>query len=254
MMYKDKKWLQENLLKYNQQEMANICGIHVGTIETYVKKYNLKGYKLETLEKANTADMTINSPQFCYLLGLFVTDGNFSLDGRVSIQQNHKHPLEVLQKTFGGNIYHRKNSTYVYVLTQVTDIFTKLGFTQGEKTFTVETPSELVGHKYEYLYVRGMVDGDGTISLAGKTRFFTASEKLKKYYQDFLDRNNISYGTYPQSCGHSIECTGGFIEKTHLGIILYQGYEDLVLPHKRERMVKIIDDIVRTYEMINHKK
>lgn len=261
-LYKNKEWLMENLLTKTQKEMANIAGCHVGTIEEYISRHSLKGYRDKVLMRANTDKMTLDNPAFCYLLGLFVTDGYFTKgdgtkNGRVEITQRRGEVLYNLQEELGGRIYHTHVSgdvKYILMLTHVSDVFKSFGYSRGAKTFTVDAPEGIKGSQHERLFIRGMVDGDGTVSPNGKVRFFSVSKPLISCYEDYLTRTGVEFGSYPHANGISVEVKGGYFVEPRLGIHLYEGYPELAIPYKLNRVNKVIDDIVRTYEMVNHKK
>jgi hypothetical protein len=255
--FKIKEALQSLLLTFTQKEIAEQYGVHLGTIETYVAKYGLQGYKESCELKANTLNLTLENPYFCYFLGLFVTDGYYAQDKRIEVSQKHGEVLYHLQKQLGGKVYRssKNKGKYIYVLTNVNDIFTNLGFTPGPKTFDVQVPIGIITHRFEYLFVRGLIDGDGTISPLGKIRFFSISPYLNTYYHTFLQRTKIGFSFYPQAGGLSTECTGSAFEQMSLLILLYnKRFPELCIPHKLQRVQKLIDDIVQTYQMINGMK
>lgn len=69
------------------------------------------------------------------------------------------------------------------------DKIKSFGFPVGEKSSIIEPPNKSFN---EVDYVRGLIDGDGSLGITSKNipfvSFVTASEKLKDFYIDFLFR------------------------------------------------------------------
>lgn len=255
-MYYSKEWLIEQLMTgVSQREIAKKAGVHVGTIEKYIHVHGLTGYKELHFYSTCKEKMSVENPEFCYLLGLFVTDGNFDPStGRVSISSKDKQPLKFLGEHFNAKVYSFANSSYNLVFPKAAafDIFTSLGFIPGEKTFSVSVPE--VPSNLKYLVIRGMVDGDGSIARynnARKIKYFSCSPSLVSYFCDFITSLGYKYSKHKHAKGEQVEVS----EKDTLAACLdiYSGHPKLAIPRKLAIVQNQVDDIVRTYEMINRK-
>lgn len=139
-----------------------------------------------------------------YLFGLFVTDGNLTLNtrnrGRISLEVSEK-DKDIIEKLFklipNSSISERTRDTnfkldyHTYNFTnsrrEFREWFIKRGFPVTNKTETCGIPSE----KYSIFdFWRGVIDGDGSLGITAKGFPFislvTKSEPLKIAYCDFL--------------------------------------------------------------------
>ena len=146
----------------------------------------------------------IDSEMKAYFLGFLQTDGHLSHKcAAISINQIDSHLLEDFQKAFGGRISERvqttnfKKDAHSAVWTLSSVLFVKqmntLGIPCGKKSQIVcpiSVPKNLEKH-----YLRGLIDGDGSLSLnsAGVPYlgFTTDSTCMKNYFCKFLQKFNM---------------------------------------------------------------
>lgn len=247
-LYKDKKWLLKQLWKKrSQKEIAKICNVHIGTIETYVNKYKLQGIKKIQYE----LPFKVSDPYFAYLVGLFLTDGYYNpktLILEIQLQVSDRYILQLLQSKFGGQLKYYGNNARLYFSRNKSANFTHItGIQPGAKTFTAKVPKVFPKLLHKYI-IRGIIDGDGTIRRNGVIRIYSESLPLLKFVEEYCLRNNLTFSYQENSKVFS------FGVQLKAGVMIYNNFVDLALPRKRAKIKKIVDDIVRTYDMINHKK
>lgn len=210
-MYKDKNWLKKELLAGKSQRVISLeCNVHLCTIERYIKKFNLQGLKYKK-EPVKISKMNLEDKAFCYLIGLFLTDGYFSkTTGRVEIDLLDEVPLNFLSSYFNTILYKNfktsegKTRYRLCFPNRVSSIFKNLGFIQGSKTFSVKVPDNIPEHNKKYV-IRGIIDGDGTID-SKRFRIFSCSESIIAFVEAYYMSNNIHYTRYTQKNGVVIEC------------------------------------------------
>lgn len=248
-----KEFLYDEIFKKkkSQKLVAAEFGCHVGTVERWMKNYGFTNR--DDLRYAEfTKKYTYNDPMFCYLTGLFLTDG-YSQRGHLQIRQNSNEVLLPLKEYFGGRIYHFKrhgmsSPQYELYLTKVPPQF--LSLYTGKKTFSCVLPKV----KYPWLLLRGIIDGDGTIR-DKDIRIFTASNVFKDQLVELIQSlgftPTILYVPTKKGNGWSVELKTQDVRI--FAIKVYEGYEKLH-SYKRAKVVSWVYDIVRAYKMINCKK
>ncbi|KKQ27574.1 MAG: Intein-containing protein [Candidatus Magasanikbacteria bacterium GW2011_GWC2_37_14] len=147
------------------------------------------------------------SPKFAYAIGLIVTDGNLSGDGRHISFTSKDYDLAFLYKECLelDNIVGKKSrvagAEKIYSIVQFGDVsFYKFLLSIGLTPNKSKTIGKLkVPRKYFYHFLRGCFDGDGNINefkhresqhTQLRVRFFSASKK----FVDWLRGNTIKNG------------------------------------------------------------
>jgi hypothetical protein len=123
-------------------------------------------YKIETFQKKNET--------FYYLLGAFITDGNVYFgkrkNAKVSISSKDKDWLQSINKLICEDDLVKTRKSGVHVLNiycvEIAEILLKNGC-HPNKSLTVRLPR--VPKKYMRDFLRGCMDGDGSVSLPIKT-------------------------------------------------------------------------------------
>lgn len=254
-----REWLFSQLSSgITQKEIAKNAAVHVGTIEKYVRKYDLTNFKERFFYKPVLDRLVLNDLAFAYTLGLFVTDGNYDkTTGRVSIGIKDEYPIRYLGDYFSVPVYHSSSSGKgLYILSfpsaLASQVFPSIGVYPGVKTHTAKLP-DLEGESLR-LAIRGMVDGDGSIAKSRQTyslKFFSCSHYLIDVYTDYLAYNGWKYSSHKHKNGIQVELSSKL--SLEACVHIYGGYPNLVIPRKLSIIQNQVDDIVRTYEMINRK-
>lgn len=248
-----KKYLAKKLYKgYTQNKIAKFNNVSTGTVEKYVNKYNLQGLK----EKGKSVKLSM-SPYFCYFLGLFLTDGYYNPNTKIiEISLKDKDILKLLADKLGLTFKKYKNTYRIYSSKEWSKEFTRLTLIEpGPKTYTAKLPFEVINKLKRlqwYFLIRGMIDGDGTIRKSGQIRFFSCSEDLLSLFITYLDSYNYIYSIIDQNPGKVIT----ILKESELAFCthIYRLLPELAIKRKRKRVNQIVNDIVRTYEMVNRKK
>lgn len=242
---------------FSQTQIAEFCGVHVGTIEHYVAKFNLQGIKKRIKETANNS-VSLNNPYFLYFIGLFLSDGYFHSNGVIEISQTKKAStfelLGMLAEKLSLQMKSYDRCYRIYGDQNWGKLFKKVtGLEKGPKTWDADFPKFYeLSNLQQTLIIRGLIDGDGTVKLTGsEIDFFSVSPHLLNLLKTYLINNDISYGIHKQDPGYNMTiCKDGL----KFGLMLYDKFPSISLSYKRDRIQKKVNDIVRTYSMIKSKK
>ncbi len=214
-IYKNEKWLikkhcEERLSAY---AIAEICEVYNGTIYNWIKKYKLKRKK--TLPRRSKTRYYLNERYFekinnsnkAYWLGFIAADGGVG-EGkskrvlRIFLSRKDRCHLEKFKKEveYEGPIYDGKvkNKEYFYSILQicshkmVEDLATH-GIV-ANKTKILKRPD--IDKKYYRHWIRGMFDGDGSVSIlkqgyvAGE--FFGTKDVMEFVVENIPGTNTVS--------------------------------------------------------------
>lgn len=241
-------------LKKSQPEIAKSLGISLSNLEWKINKYKLQGIKKLAKEK-QVKTLSFNNVYFCYFIGLFLTDGYYHPNGiiEISLKQSDEHILKLLSINLGLKINKYSNYWRIYSdlswakkFTEVTEI------TPGAKTYTANFSKfyDLNAIQQKFI-IRGMIDGDGSIRKSGIIRFFSCSKYLIDMVKFYFDKLSIKYTIILNKNGMEINTSEE--SKMFAAINLYKLFPLISIRRKQLRIQVLIDDIVRTYEMINRK-
>lgn len=138
----------------------------------------------------------INSYEVQYWLGLLSADGNLSTEGyriNLSLQEKDLYIIEAFKNFLQSNnkiqVYYSKYNTLVYSLNvknkNIHTFLTSLGITSKKsKTLKVNFP-------LTWDFIKGVIDGDGSIRKNGLIEIATASEEFAKQLLEFFNLNGI---------------------------------------------------------------
>lgn len=188
------------------------------------------------------------------MLGLFIGDGYYSTSNRcveISLKYDYK-ILHYLADYFNLKVY-KYNYNYRLQFSRTRSLeFSKLtGYMPGAKTYNAFVPDKIPSLLHKYL-IRGLIDADGNIRKSFAWRIFIASPVLKDFVMKFIHQHGLHYNVseHKKSPGFTIE-----VGKCPQFLIwLYQSHPELAVQRKRAQINKFVDDIVRTYRMINCEK
>lgn len=132
----------------------------------------------------------IDSADKAYILGWIFTDGNIRNKGRnhclnIELHNNDEYILKYIKKSmkWEGNIHRRSNRKHSYMSINSKTICNDLeqrGLTE-RKTWESSPHIKNIPEKYQKDYVRGMIDGDGSISKTGNISFVGNEFALKEF-------------------------------------------------------------------------
>lgn len=200
-MYKDKNYLKKQFIENRKtvKSIAEECNVSVSTIETYLKRYNLKRGNIKHTIDCDSVDLT--SPIFNYYVGLIATDGYLDKKvPRVSIRCKNLGCDKVFTSlknyfSFTGDVREYKGS---YDLTITSRWLIKALCSMGvsikgkvHNTF----PRDFYDEDCARMYIRGILDGDGNIKLTGEFRITLTNrcflESMSNYLNNTLGVNTI---------------------------------------------------------------
>ena len=161
--------------------------------------------------KANNIMNLIDTPNFCYLIGLIVSDGHIrypncckSMSNRniytVTIELNKTDVklLKNIKHVFGGKIYKNNKNTYSWIVHNRDFIYflmEQIGLTHN-KSLTLNfnwkwfDNLSIINQNH---FLRGIIDGDGCICISKTGRYVSicnySPQFLNELYKRFLNRN-----------------------------------------------------------------
>lgn len=203
---------------------------------------------------------TIDTEAKAYYLGLLVADGCVvkSKDTRgdqISIELTDKEILEELQKEIrsGGKLYRNKredryNSTYTWSVRsdKMARDLEKYGVIPNKTYLTDELYYDLREDLKRH-YIRGIVDGDGSIYWSRDTWNLNVTSKSENFLEELQDvfmeltgkENRKKITNY--NGVHKLVYVSGDVSK--LCYVLYKD-SNFYLPRKKELAKTVVDDIV----------
>lgn len=248
-----KEFLQEQFfdMRKSQKLIAKELGCHITVVERAMKKFKLTG-QIESRYKTRVELMNVNDACFCYLLGLFVSDGTIKNDGRVAIKLKDKDVLQVLSRYFDAPLYITSNGNELVIpSTYVPRIF-KDSFDE-DKVTSVSLPKV----KHPLMLLRGIIDGDGCIDQSGnRLRIGMCSYEAVDGIRQIIDEEfslDMSMNTTILKSG-KLFYTITLLKALMPLAKIYEDLPSLALQRKRNIIKDKVNDIVRTAEMINLQK
>ena len=258
------KWVKE---RKSQKEIANEFGVHVSTIERYIKTFGLTRYREKVKYPINKDSINLQNPIYWYFLGLVLSDGYVDVNNnRIMITLIDEDILIELSKYFSTNDYvipisktKIKNNKYYYSLTLVSaelvdSCISILDIKNKSKTNEVVFPTTDNIENYLML-LRGVIDGDGCIKVSktGNIYFeiYSHSDRMiESFAKEYKKYFGIDIAIY--NCKKGKGKTLHSTPKNDLLINVYEKYPNISIQRKRNIVKKLVDDIVCRYEMINH--
>ncbi len=175
-------------------------GERFGGIEKLLKEINFKGRIGNKYQFNEDYFNKINTPNKAYFLGLIVTDGSIHKNRNtltINLQKKDKHILELLSKEvqiqkplqFVKNNHPNRQDSYVFEINspKIKKDLKKIGI-NPQKTLTTKfannkiVPENLMRH-----YVRGVFDGDGSISPQGRIIITSGSKKFISEFDKYIE-------------------------------------------------------------------
>ena len=207
---KSKEWLQQQIaIGRSRRDMGKELGVEVGTLTRWAKRLGLRITTPPTRTRRYNVNHhyfdIINTETKAYALGLISTDGCIDKYGwqlKISINKQDADVLDIIQQDMQsecpiGKTKDGRRSLAIYSI-DITKGLNKYGIVNN-KTFTcpfIELPTKIL----TLHYIRGAIDGDGSIGTKKRSvRFVTASESFMFGFYNWYLR------TYGKRCYVGIE-------------------------------------------------
>lgn len=249
------KYTQENK---SCQEIANEYNVSFGTISMILEKYNIKRDNIYFNKNLQSDYFSkIDTYDKAYFLGFLITDGNITKEGN-AIRLSLKLEDEEILKVFTSKVKSENQLVYRQDKPEVTfsvknkqwkmDL-AKFGVIPC-KTASVEMPllsDEMMPH-----LIRGMIDGDGSISNKSHYIFFCGNEKIVQQLHDFLVKKLNLYNVKILHTEKNLWSCQWSSKKDILkiGQYIYQNKQDCYLKRKYNNFLQIIQDNTEVTSLI----
>lgn len=249
------KYTQENK---SCQKIANEYNVSFSTISMILEKYNIKRDNTYFNKKLqNDYFSKIDTYDKAYFLGFLITDGNITKEGN-AVRLSLKLEDEEILKVFTSKIKSENQLVYRQDKPEVTfsvknkqwkmDL-AKFGVIPC-KTASVEMPlltDDMMPH-----LIRGMIDGDGSISSKSHYIFFCGNEKIVQQLHDFLVKKLNLYNVKILHTEENLWSCQWSSKKDILkiGQYIYQNKQDCYLKRKYNNFLQIIQDDTEVTSLI----
>ena len=250
----------------SQAEIAKELNFSLGKLEAIISKLRLVGARDKIKYEVKEELFTINSKEFCYYAGFILTDGTINKESnRVILRIGEEDTLIELSNIFSKTAkipifkYNVKGGNVVYDFKITSPVLVNylasIGIVSENKTSKVSCPILNDIETFKFL-LRGIIDGDGNIRVHNNKAVFrlyshsnnfveSFVSEVEKFYNYKLSVNNVT-----GKIGKEISSRQDF---TYELLSIYEEQKNLCLQRKRIQLKQLVDDIVHSYEMINHK-
>lgn len=178
------------------KDIAQECGVSIGSIEQYLKRYGIKRGNIKY--RLNEAKLDTTNPIFMYYCGLISTDGYMDKAvNRVSLRCSNLGCDRVFEKIKeyleweGSIIKYRKCYDITPTSTKLKEILISVGVSPLGKIHN-EFPKEFYSQDCARMFFRGLLDGDGNVREKGVFRITISN---KEYLEKFSEYVNKTLGT-----------------------------------------------------------
>jgi|SRR6478736_2333765 len=239
-------------LRKSQYLISKELNIPHETISNILKRNNIKIEKWQYNVNHNFFQ-DINTPEKAYFLGWMISDGcNKSKGIHINLQKKDEFILEIFKKIieYEGPLYYQKGRclncddlvSLVIYSTKLSEDLSKLGIVPNKSHYTYfpDIPEEL----YPY-FIRGVFEGDGTISQIGNGVYRVGFSGTFKLMSDILqvlikkcDINSLKVSRVGKQTTHTLIISGSY-QALRVMNYLYKDRLDLVLKRKYEKIFSI---------------
>lgn len=261
--YMDKKWLSEQLKKYNNSPviMSRELDMSLALINKYAIEFGLRKPK-KSIASVNPVNEKyfdeINNFKKAYWLGFIMADGytyktpnrekyelaikikSTDIDHLKEFAKDIEFPEEKIttgSNKRNGNInYYCSLRTYNTHL--VTTVMNKHKIVQN-KTY-VQCLPDSIPEKYISDFIRGYWDGNGSIKKSGWSAC-TMSFQLIKSFAKYFDKNNIEYTLTQQLCK-----SGNYLHLIRIRSKSHEDFIELIYPPKKYALKRKYDLIYKS--------
>ena len=196
--HQDKDYLYKEFIINHRmvKDIAQECGVSIGSIEQYLKRYGIKRGNIKY--RLNEAKLDTTNPIFMYYCGLISTEGYMDKAvNRVSLRCSNLGCDRVFEKIkeyleWEGSITkYRKCYDITPTSTKLKEILISVGVSPLGKIHN-EFPKEFYSQDCARMFFRGLLDGDGNVREKGVFRIIISN---KEYLEKFSEYVNKTLGT-----------------------------------------------------------
>ena len=196
--HQDKDYLYKEFIINHRmvKDIAQECGVSIGSIEQYLKRYGIKRGNIKY--RLNEAKLDTTNPIFMYYCGLISTDGYMDKAvNRVSLRCSNLGCDRVFEKIkeyleWEGSITkYRKCYDITPTSMRLKEILISVGISPLGKIHN-EFPKEFYSQDCARMFFRGLLDGDGNVREKGVFRITISN---KEYLEKFSEYVNKTLGT-----------------------------------------------------------
>nr|DAX63931.1 MAG TPA: homing endonuclease [Caudoviricetes sp.] len=196
--HQDKDYLYKEFIINHRmvKDIAQECGVSIGSIEQYLKRYGIKRGNIKY--RLNEAKLDTTNPIFMYYCGLISTDGYMDKAvNRVSLRCSNLGCDRVFEKIkeyleWEGSITkYRKCYDITPTSSKLKEVLISVGVSPLGKIHN-EFPKEFYSQDCARMFFRGLLDGDGNVREKGVFRITISN---KEYLEKFSEYVNKTLGT-----------------------------------------------------------
>lgn len=208
-----KKQRAEQLRKkgFSTSKIAKLLDKHVATIRNWVKHIPLTENQKKEIHRTKRVTEQLNiqlTPELCYLIGFAQTDGHLYKSpkfnkGNLSIQlkasdQDILYKLQKYIPCYSSIRFYTRNTNfkknYEHVTLYVSNLqfrtfLNEHGIPYGKKSNIIKPQTQL---PFQEDYIRGLIDGDGSLGLTGTQipflSFAIASKSVADFFANYVSQ------------------------------------------------------------------
>jgi len=165
------------------------------------------------------------TPKLAYLIGLLITDGNVRETGQISFVSKDKELTEFVRNCITPSQPIRKERTRNNSIVWRWNIWSIPLFAILQKFGLIPRKSKIVKFpiippEVQWHFIRGILDGDGTIGKIGRIGFSSGSKDFAVGLKNFLIRNDLSPHFYQATRSFCVYL--GVKDSIKLAYLIYQ--------------------------------
>lgn len=228
--YLRKAYLDEGKSTYT---IAEECRVTKSTAYYHLKKNGLIGIKSEEIKvKVDETLFSINDPVFCYYAGLVSADGYLDLKyHRVVLRMKNEDWNEMLNKlrdyfklSSEVRVYRTRGYSGEIDMCDLTisskkliDTLKELNITHNKKDLKRRFPDmEKLRDECQEMYMRGLIDGDGSIHASGWCSILEESKEMMDAIGRYIkEKYNIEFRERKVETNNGKQCIEFFINRAN---------------------------------------
>lgn len=254
-----KEFLEEQFIHQckSMSLIAQETNIEENVIKARLRKYGIRRSDYNSTGRRfrfpiDESKVDPNNPEMCYLAGLVVTDGHIYKDGsgRIHVSVANEGSFEVLdsiRKYFNSKCAIKKvntplmkskgakiqNSLHLYSDMLIKSLNTTFNIPIGDKSLSLGIPdiSEL-SEQCKLMYLRGVIDGDGSIGNYGALAIEMGSEKFVRFLKELIFEVSGEETSVKMVKGKYWWLYLSKVPTNNLMKKVYQGHEEFRFPDK----------------------